>query len=79
MHSQTLAWELHFSLGSFTWSLPELHGRYAVPVLATCCSWPCFTDSSAPGRNNPMHQYRLGDDWLESSFAEENLGVLVDN
>lgn len=33
MHSQTLAWELHFSLGSFTWSLPELHGKYAVPVL----------------------------------------------
>ena len=26
-----------------------------------------------------MHQYRLVDDWIESSFAEKDLGVLVDN
>ncbi|GAB0184068.1 hypothetical protein GRJ2_000872100 [Grus japonensis] len=29
-------------------------------------------------RNNPMDQYMLGTTQLESSFAEKDLGVLVD-
>ncbi|KAJ7409836.1 rna-directed dna polymerase from mobile element jockey-like [Willisornis vidua] len=31
------------------------------------------------GRNNPKYQYRLGADLLGSSFAEKDLGVLVDD
>jgi len=31
------------------------------------------------GRNNPMDQYRLGVDLLESSSVERDLGVLVDD
>ena len=31
------------------------------------------------GRNNCMHQYRLGADLLERSFPKRDLGVLVDN
>ena len=31
------------------------------------------------GRNNCMYQYRLWDDLLERSSAEEDLGVLMDN
>jgi len=31
------------------------------------------------GRNNPMHQYRLGADLLGSSSVERDLGVLVED
>jgi len=31
------------------------------------------------GRNNPMHQYRLGADLQENGSAERDLGVLVDD
>ncbi|PKU26959.1 hypothetical protein llap_22737 [Limosa lapponica baueri] len=31
------------------------------------------------GRNNPMHQYSLRADLLESTSEERDLGVLVDN
>ncbi|CAM5129322.1 unnamed protein product [Eretmochelys imbricata] len=30
------------------------------------------------GRKNPMHRYRLGTEWLGSSSAEKDLGVIVD-
>ena len=31
------------------------------------------------GRNNPMHQYKLGGDLLECTSVERDLGVLVDD
>ena len=31
------------------------------------------------GRKNCMHQYRLGDDMLERTSVEKDLGFLVDN
>lgn len=33
----------------------------------------------APGRNNPISQYRLGTDGLEDNSAQKHVGVLVDN
>lgn len=35
--------------------------------------------SPVPGRNNPLHHYRLGVNLLENISAQKDLGVLMDN
>ncbi|KAK4831251.1 hypothetical protein QYF61_016483 [Mycteria americana] len=54
-----------------------------VNVWGTVCKSDFFSKGKCQvlhlGRNNPMHQYMLGADQLESNFAEKDLGVLVDN
>ena len=30
------------------------------------------------GQDNPQYRYRMGDEWIETSPAKEDLGILVD-
>ncbi|KAJ7411451.1 hypothetical protein BTVI_50017 [Pitangus sulphuratus] len=57
------------------------HGRYVHTgqKLQRYHRFESCTLLISPNTNNIMHQYRLGDDLLESSSVEKDLEVLVDN
>lgn len=39
----------------------------------------CTMKSEVLGRNNPMHQSRLGTEWLKRSCIEKGMGALEGN
>ncbi|RMC12613.1 hypothetical protein DUI87_10136 [Hirundo rustica rustica] len=52
-------------------------GRWTGRNLLKCCKGRCRVLHL--GRKNPRHQYRLGNNLLESNSVEKDLGVLVDS
>lgn len=76
--SASLKWNTNEKSGWHTWlryhsegprQAGEMGQRHLLKVMkCQALSW---------GRNNPMHQDKLGANWLENSFAEKHLCFLV--
>ncbi|PKU42520.1 reverse hypothetical protein [Limosa lapponica baueri] len=82
--------EIECTLSKFAYDIKlsavvdTLEGRDAIQRdLDRLDRWACvnlmkFNNILYLGHGNPKHKYRLGDEWIERSSEEKNLGVLVD-